>query len=266
MGDYSPHLLEMARAAVREHADHVSALVLDAMEPTKTLGFLKYKLFFVYISNVYDNLPTDELARIDGRLYQVETRAYLARTDAVRLAEERRLGVEELGAVVQRLLKIGPELLAETAPERFASASDAVRFWSAVWEVLRLEERYVARQPFDAADIVPTVSSEVLRSVVELHGDVRLHLSNGAAASFVDTLQLLHPHGMLQCHDLFVTDVAQYAQAYRGPGKYEGSVVNWVNGPFLRAIGGRHGFDVAFAPFRHRAGSNIVTMTASVRE
>jgi hypothetical protein len=93
-----------------------------------------------------------------------------------------------------------------------------------------------------------------------------MHLSGGAATSFVDTLQLLHPHGVLACHDIFVTDVGDYATAYRGPGKYDGSVVNWVNGPFLRAAGGRHGFDVTFEPFAHRSGSNITTMLAEVRE
>ena len=46
--------------------------------PTKTLGFLRGKAFLVYISNVYDNLPTDEVVRIGGHLFQVEVRAYIA--------------------------------------------------------------------------------------------------------------------------------------------------------------------------------------------
>ncbi len=52
---------------------------------------------------------------------------------------------------------------------------------------------------------------------------------------------------------------------FRGPGRYDGSVVNWCNGPLLAHIGGRKGFDVSFAPFAHRTGTNIVTMTAQVR-
>ena len=36
-----------------------------------------------------------------------------------------------------------------------------------------------------------------------------MHVSNGALASFADTLPLLHPFGRLQCHDLFVTDVGR---------------------------------------------------------
>ncbi|MDQ3990148.1 MAG: class I SAM-dependent methyltransferase, partial [Actinomycetota bacterium] len=70
MCDYSPHVLELARAAVAEHSEHVSSFVLDATEPTTALGMLRYKVFLVYISNVYDNLPTDEVARIGGRVYR----------------------------------------------------------------------------------------------------------------------------------------------------------------------------------------------------
>ena len=76
MGDYSPHVLDRARQAVAHHSERVSALVVEATRPSVTLGFLAGKAFLVYISNVYDNLPTDELACIHGRTYQVETQAY----------------------------------------------------------------------------------------------------------------------------------------------------------------------------------------------
>jgi hypothetical protein len=123
--------------------------------------------------------------------------------------------------------------------------------------------------PLDALDIyevAPGISGELLRPIVEANGDVRMHVSNGAAASFADTLTLLHPLGMLQCHDLFVTDLHQYTTGFRGPGKYDGSVVNWVNGPLLDAIGRRRGFDISVMPFAHRAGANVLTLTARVRD
>ena len=78
MGDYSPHVLDRARQAVAHHGERISALVVDATRPAITLGFLAGKAFLVYISNVYDNLPTDEVARIHGRTYQVQTQAFLA--------------------------------------------------------------------------------------------------------------------------------------------------------------------------------------------
>jgi SAM-dependent MidA family methyltransferase len=113
MGDYSSHLLEIARSQLHDHEEHTSTLVLDAMKPSNTLGFLKYKTFFVYISNVYDNLPTDEIARIDGHLYQVETRAFLASGAGETIATSIGATAKELPDLIARLLRLGPELLAE---------------------------------------------------------------------------------------------------------------------------------------------------------
>jgi hypothetical protein len=79
MCDYSPCVLELARTAVADHAQHVSSFVL---------GFLRYKVFLVYISNVYDNLPTDEVAQIGGHTYIVQTRAYLPRDAAAEVAQQ----------------------------------------------------------------------------------------------------------------------------------------------------------------------------------
>jgi hypothetical protein len=93
-----------------------------------------------------------------------------------------------------------------------------------------------------------------------------MHVSNGAVASFVDTVPLLHPYGRLHCHDLFVTDTRTYGTAFCGPGKYDGSVVNWVNGSFLQLVGARLGFDVTFEHFAHRKNTNIKTMVAGVRD
>src|SRR5690606_35452797 len=58
MCDYSPRVLELARATVSDHAGRVSAVPLDATQPGVALGFLSLKVFLVYVSNVYDNLPS----------------------------------------------------------------------------------------------------------------------------------------------------------------------------------------------------------------
>jgi hypothetical protein len=230
MCDYSPHVLEMARETVAAHASRVSSFVLDATKPTTTLAFLKYKVFLVYISNVYDNLPTDEVARIGGRSYLVETRAYLPGSAAAAIGEH-------FGAEVP------------TLPGG-----------------IRLEERYAPLAGLDLYPIAPGVSGELLRPILESGGDIRMHVNNGAVASFVDTLPLLHPYGRLLNHDLFARDADRYRTGFLGPGKYDGSVVNWINGPLLTLVGSRKGFDVRFEPFRHREGTNIVTMTARVRD
>jgi hypothetical protein len=266
MGDYSPHVLELARKNVAHHEEHISSIPLDALRPTETLGFLRYKAFLVYISNVYDNLPTDEIVRIGGHLFQVQTRTALDRSSAESIAASIKSRPDELPDLIARLVRLGPELLSEVLPEQFPTPGDAVAFWRATWEALRLDERYAPLVELDTYAVAPDVGGELLRSIVEANGDVRMHTSNGAAASFADTLPLLHPHGVLKCHDLFVTDVHQYLNGFRGPGKYDGSVVNWVNGVLLAAIGSRRGFDVTFAPFAHRVGANVLTMTARARD
>jgi hypothetical protein len=266
MGDYSPHVLGRALKAVAHHGDHVSALVVDATHPAVSLGFLRGKAFLVYISNVYDNLPSDEVARIGGRTYQVETRAYLTGADASRISEQFSAAPGDLPALVDKLLRLGPELLGEALPQHFRDAAQAVTFWREAWAALRLAERYRPLEGLDLYQVTPDLNGELLRSQLEPHGDIRVHVSNGALSSFAETLPLLHPFGRLQCHDLFLDDVRRYHTGFFGPGKYDGSVVNWVNGPLLRHIGGRAGFDVRISPFAARPSSNVKTLTAAVRE
>jgi hypothetical protein len=266
MGDYSPHVLERARRTVAHHADRVSALVVEATRPSVTLGFLAGKAFLVYISNVYDNLPTDELACIHGRTYRVETQAFLTEEDATQIAERFGARKDELAKLIDRLLRIGPELLSESSPGQFPDPVQAVAFWRATWEALKLRERYVPLEGLDSYQITPDLTGEILRPLIEGHGDVRMHVSNGALGSFTGTLPLLHPFGRIQCHDLFLTSRQQYRTGFYGPGKYDGSVVNWVNGPLLQLVASRRGFGVEYAPFRQRPGSNITTLTAQARD
>ena len=138
-------------------------------------------------------------------------------------------------------------------------------FWQDVWAALRLRERYVPLDGLDAYQVSPSVTGEILRPLLEACGDVRMHVSNGALASFAGTLPLLHPFGRLQCHDLFLSGPSAYLTGFHGPGKYDGSVVNWVNGPLLALAGNRRGFDVQIAPAR-RPGANVRTLTAQVRD
>jgi hypothetical protein len=266
MGDYSPHVLGRAMKAVAEHSEHVTALVVDATRPTDSLGFLRGKAFLVYISNVYDNLPTDEVARIGGRPYQVEVSAYLPGADAARIGQDFGVSQDRMADVVGKLLKLGPELLCEALPQHFADPGRAVTFWREAWEAVRLAERYVPLAGLDTYQIADGLTGELLRTQLEADGDLRMHVNNGALSSFANTLPLLHPYGRLQCHDLFVNDIRQYQTSFCGPGKYDGSVVNWVNGPLLRHVGNRAGFSVDIAPFSARPNSNVKTLTAQVRD
>ena len=90
--------------------------------------------------------------------------------------------------------------------------------------------------------------------LAEAPDDVRFHISRGAGESFANTLPLLHPRGYLEVQDIFVADMDDYRKGFRGPGKLDGSLVVWVNGALLRAVGARAGYDVHFAPFPYRPG------------
>jgi hypothetical protein len=266
MGDNSPHVLGRALKAVAPHGDHVNTLVVDATHPAVSLGFLRGKAFLAYVSNVYDNLPSDELIRIGGRTYRVEVRAYLPSADVLRIAQSVSAAPDNLPDIVTKLLRLGPELLSEAMPQHFDGVEQAVAFWRAVWTALRLQERYVPLEALDEYRVSEDMTGELLRSPLESAGDVRMHVNNGALSSFAETLPLLHPFGRLQCHDLLLTDISQYRTGFYGPGKYDGSVVNWINGPLLQRAGSRSGFDVGIAPFAGRPSSNIKTLTAQVRE
>ena len=266
MGDYSAHVLDRARQEIGQHREHTSGLVLEATRLSGSVGFLTGKAFLVYISNVYDNLPTDEVASIRGRNYLVEVRSYLPAADADAIAARFGLPRDQLSSLAARLVRIGPELLSESLPGQFADTGQAVLFWQATWQALRLAERYVLLEGLDTYQLTPSMTGEVLRPLLSAEGDVRMHVSNGALASFADTLPLLHPFGRVVCHDLFTTSPGQYSSGFFGPGKYDGSVVNWVNGPLLQLLASRRGFSVQFSSFTQRPAAHVKTMTAQVRD
>jgi hypothetical protein len=259
LGDYSLPTLDRAMAAVARHRDAVSVLALDALNPFRTLAFLKYKILNIHLTNVYDNLPHDELVRRDGRLYLVEARAYLRAEAAGAIARDFGLAVGDLSRTVGRLLEVGPEVIGGRAR--------GAAFWRAVWEAVRLEERLVGLDDLAQAPLPPGLDQSHLEDLLgDAPADVRFHLSRGAAESFLHTLPLLHPRGYLQVQDIFVTSMDEYRQGFRGPGKLDGSVVTWVNGALLRAVGARAGYDVHFAPFRYRPGSRTSVLYTTQRD
>ena len=169
-------------AAVAAHRDLVSVIPLDALNPLKTLSFLRYKILYIHLTNVYDNLPHDEVVRRDGRLYLVETRGYLPRGG--RGARRRRspgVPVGDLEQTVEQLLRVGPEALGDRAR--------GVEFWRAVWDALRLEERLVGLEDVSQVPLPPGLDQSHLEDLLaDAPDDVRFHLSRGAAESFVHTV------------------------------------------------------------------------------
>jgi len=259
LGDYSLATLDMSRPAVREHADLCSFLVLDAINPLKTLSFLRYKVMQVHSTNVYDNLPDEEVVRRDGRLYFVQVRAYLPTAEVGRLATEFDLPSERMRHYVDRIL--------EGRFDEFGSRERGVTFWREFWKAVRLEERLVQLEDLPEFPFPEGLNASKLEDILQrAPTDFRFHLSSGALESMVRTLPLLHPRGYLQVQDIFVTDINQYRLGFFGPGKLEGSLLNWVNGALLKEVAERAGYDVHFAPFHYRKGSRTSILYTTRRE
>ena len=256
LGDYSPDTLARACASLARHKDHIVPAPLDALNPYKALSAYRFKVMYVHLTNVYDNLPFDDLIRRDGKLYLVEVRAYLSAAAVERLTADFGIEKADLTGAMQRLLEGGPD--AAFPPGNYEKG---VSFWRAFWDAFRLEERLRQLDDREETHVPPGLNWSHLQDLLdEAPEDVRFHISRGAAESFANTLPLLHPRGYLQVQDIFVEDMDEYRKGFKGPGKLDGSLVTWVNGALLRAVGARAGYDVHFRPFAFRPGSKTTVM------
>ena len=259
LGDYSPATLDTALAAVGPHAPLCSVIPIDATNPFKVLSFLRFKILFVHLTNVYDNLTFDEIARRDGQLYIVEVRPYISADSSRQLETEFGIGTAALPGAIKRLLAYGPEAIGDHEV--------GMAFWTRIWDALRLEERLRAINEGDDAHLPSGANRSSLDDVLaEAPQEIRFHLSRGAAESFINTAALLHPRGYLQVQDIFLSNIKDYAHGFRGPGKLDGSFVTWVNGAFLHAVGARAGYHVNFAAFPYRAGSKTQILYTTRRD
>lgn len=259
LGDYSLSTLERSRATVKEHLELCSSIALDALDPIKTLSFLRHKILYVHSTNTYDNLPDEEVVWRGNRIYWVWARAYLTGEDAARIANLCDIPVSDVTKTIYRLLEVGPEWMADN--------SKGMLFWMEVWKALRTEERLVDTLELPdvsyPAGLSPTQMEDILQ---DAPADLRFHLSTGALESFRNTLPLLHPRGYLQVQDIFVTDLHEYAMGFHGPGKLDGSIVNWVNGALLREVAERSGYNIHFVPFKYRPESKTSILYTTQRE
>jgi hypothetical protein len=259
LGDYSLATLEHSRPAVEKHLDLCSFIALDATDPIKTLSFLRHKILHVHSTNMYDNLPDEEILWRDNRIFWVESRAYLPAADAARISEASGVAIADIPSTVDRLLDVGIAAL----PDR----AKGMQFWMQTWRAMRIEERLVDAIDLPDASFPAGLSALHMEEILRYApNDLRIHLSTGALDSFRNTLPLLHPRGYLQVQDIFVTDLQEYSMGFHGPGKLDGSIVNWVNGALLREVAERAGYDLHFTPFQHRAGTKTSVLYTTRRE
>lgn len=259
LGDYSLDTLEKARPNIGRHMVQCRFHQLDAINPIKSTGELRHKVLQVHLTNVYDNLPDEEIAFRDGRIYFVQVRTYVPVAEVARLAGKYDVPQDQFRDRVYRMLELGFEDFG--GPER------GVPFWQELWAAIRMEERLVLLEDLIEYPFPDGLDLRKLEDILEeAPSDFRFHLSSGALESFVHTLPLLHPRGRLQAFDIFVTDLAQYRTGYFGPGKLDGSLLNWVNGALLKEVAERSGYDVHFRPFPYREGSKTSVMFTTRRE
>jgi hypothetical protein len=257
MTDYSRDVLQTARRTVDAHRERVSSINIDAADPLEALAFLRYKVLFIHSCNLYDNLPTDAVMRVAGRAYGSSIRAYVDAARAAAICDDHGIPEDEFVATVQRVLRFGPDALGDE--------KTGVLFWSEVWDAVRLDEVFEEIHDPAGVRLAPIVDLRLADVLGDLPDTTRVSLSSTALKSFVNGLSLLHPEGTFQVQDIFVRDLSQYG-AFRGPGKMDGSIVNWVNGPLFRAIAERLGFHVLLEPFPYREGSNTVVLSTRPKD
>ncbi len=259
MGDYSEDTLNKARATVAKHIDQCRFVQVDAINPIKSLAHLRHKILQVHLTNVYDNLPDEEVVRRDGKLYFVQVRAY------VPTAEVNRIGGKY--GIPEELFRDRVYHMLETGFESFGGPQHGVPFWQELWAAMRLEERLVQLEDLPEFPFPEGLDAGRLEDILQdAPTDFRFHLSSGALESFIRTLPLLHPRGYMQVFDIFVTDLAQYRTGFFGPGKLDGSLLNWVNGALLKEVARREGYDVHFRPFKYRANTHTTILYTTRRE
>jgi hypothetical protein len=259
LGDYSLATLDMSRPAVKDHIDICSFMVLDALNPLKTLSFLRHKIVYAHSANMYDNLPDEEILYRDGRFYLVQVRTYLPMAEALRIGAAFDVPMDRMRVVIDRMLQGSFDYLGDRAR--------GVAFWMEVWQALRWQERMTRFENLPDSPLPTVLDMAMLEDILKgAPDDLRFHVSSGALTSFCNTLPLLHTRGYLQVQDIFVTKLNAYAMGFHGPGKLDGSMVNWVNGALLKEVAERVGYDVHFAPFRYRQGSKTTILYTTPRE
>lgn len=268
LADFSDSVLSEAAAELGmvQNGIQLAYLLLHAEAPLQTLSPYAGRIMRVHSTNVTDNVPTDKVAQIDGHHYHIEARLYLPAEILETLAEKYNLNRQRLAANLRQLSSSDAEvkeflthyqsnfrnkLGTEEGNRQF------YHFWLDLWNGFKLEERYVALPSLVDLRFIETPElpdqGKVLQEILaEYPHNVWIHLSNRAIEGGLQILKLLHPQGVLEIIDLLVTEISEYhhvpprmsaktgrplyRSGFKGPAKYEGSAVDWINARLLRAM------------------------------
>jgi 5,10-methylenetetrahydrofolate reductase len=262
LADFSEETLHRSRAALTRHHPHVETVRIDAGHPARALEPYKGRMAHIHLCNVFDNLPTDRVALIDDRLYAVEGRLYLSRDALNELMDKYGLAADVRASLTSQLSQLersgeqGVEDLLVSVRAALVTngrqALDYVLFWMDLFNAFRFDERYVSladNEPlFEAGEL--RITAAQVKDVLQGHGHVEVHVSQEALRGFLELVATLHPQGVLEVVDLFVQRIEEYRERFKGPAKYDGSTVNWLNGPLFRIVAEQCGYRVRFDSFK----------------
>ena len=270
LGDISATALQRARRRLGVRRDQVTMryVRLDLQQPGAALARYRGRILTAHLTNVLDNLPGEQLAQVDGRHYLLHTQLYLPAAALRRLAAAYGLDPDRLASDLGAVAGGGMEPFLDACRHRLAGAGSGAHrdaaaddrrlmgFWQDLYgnpadrrSGLRLRERLVeipglggfapwpATEP--ATPHVPRPGA-LLQEVLAKRGSYSwLHLSEGAIRGCLQLLPLLHPGGALEITDILLREPVSHYAAYRGPAKFDGSVVEWFNGALFQEFAGR---------------------------
>ena len=256
LGDISTTALQRARQrlGVRRGQVTMRYVRLDLQQPCAALARYRGRILTAHLTNVLDNLPGEQLAQVDGRHYLLHTQLYLPAAELQRLATAYGLEPERLARDLGTVAANGLDPFLDAYREARPNPADDRRLmllWQDLYgnpsdrrTGLRLRERLVeipdlgGFAPWPATDPaterVPRPGA-LLQEVLAEHGSYSwLHTSEGAIYGCLQLLALLHPAGALEITDILLREPVSHYAAYRGPAKFDGSVVEWFNGALFR--------------------------------
>ena len=264
LGDISATALQRARHRLGARRDQVTMryVRLDLQQPGAALAGYRGRILTAHLTNVLDNLPGEQLAQVEGRHYLLHTQLYLPADALRRLAAAYELDPDRLASDLGAVAGGGMDPFLDACRNRLANAGSGAHrdaaadrrtmlFWRDLYgnpadrrSGLRLRERLVeipdlgGFTPWPATDPatarVPQPGA-LLREVLAGHGSYSwLHLSEGAIRGCLQLLELLHPGGALEITDILLREPVAHYTAYRGPAKFDGSVVEWFNGALFQ--------------------------------
>ena len=212
-------------------------------------------------TNVYDNLPLDELVRRDGRLY-------IDRGASRTSAPPRRGSWRRSSASPRDELPGSCGGCSKSVPKRSTIRERGMAFWRCVWtgappRRAPSRARRRGRGPRAARADAPAPRRFAERARRMTSGFISR--AERPRASRIPC-RCCTRAGICRCRISSCPPWTSTGRASEGPGKLDGSIVAWVNGALLRAVGARAGYDVHFAPFRYRPGSKTTILFTTQRD